>query len=95
MTKPGPFKWFKTSPEVIRLKEETAIRSGQSVRNFLFKIQFFSCDLVLPYSCAPAPCGPDNRGVLISPEANDIRKAARGKHDASLYEIVQIEHISL
>lgn len=33
MTKPGPFKWFKTSPESIRLAVMLYVRFPLSLRN--------------------------------------------------------------
>lgn len=33
MTKPSPFKWFKTSPEIIRLAVMMCVRLPLSLRN--------------------------------------------------------------
>jgi putative transposase len=33
MTKPSPFKWFKTSPEIIRLAVMMYVRFPLSLRN--------------------------------------------------------------
>jgi putative transposase len=33
MTKPSPFKWFKTSPEIIRLAVKLYVRFPLSLRN--------------------------------------------------------------